>query len=253
MAIRYDSQLRGEIRRTVKSFNAKIRRLEAKGVSSALLPDSVSSKELREGFANRRDLRTRLQQLQEFTSAGETFTSEGGLVGTNKLFMYRQGEANKAVKEINKQYLRALNPNTMYPMMQGEYVNNLKSKMDYLSRDIEKMDIRQVQIFNKNLLTPEERTRRNEAFYQSYIKMVFYDGYRGAIDPDTVKELTELIYKIPPEKLLELYNTNPAIRGIADKYVEYKMQAGTITDAEIQDYLNSATAVLLEELSKLEQ
>ena len=253
MAIRYDSQLRGEIRRTVKSFNAKIRRLEAKGVSSALLPDSVSSKELREGFANRRDLRTRLQQLQEFTSAGETFTSEGGLVGTNKLFMYRQGEANKAVKEINKQYLRALNPNTMYPMMQGEYVNNLKSKMDYLSRDIEKMDIRQVKIFNKNLLTPEERTRRNEAFYQSYIKMVFYDGYRGAIDPATVKELTELIYKIPPEKLLELYNTNPAIRGIADKYIEYKMQAGTITDAELQDYINSATAVLLEELSKLEQ
>ena len=253
MAIRYDSQLRGEIRRTVKSFNAKIRRLEAKGVSSALLPDSVSSKELREGFANRRDLRTRLQQLQEFTSAGETFTSEGGLVGTNKLFMYRQGEANKAVKEINKQYLRALNPNTMYPMMQGEYVNNLKSKMDYLSRDIEKMDIRQVKIFNKNLLTPEERTRRNEAFYQSYIKMVFYDGYRGAIDPDTVKELTDLIYKIPPEKLLELYNTNPAIRGIADKYIEYKMQAGTITDAELQDYINSATAVLMEELSKLEQ
>ena len=253
MAIRYDSQLRGEIRRTVKSFNAKIRRLEAKGVSSALLPDSVSSKELREGFANRRDLRTRLQQLQEFTSAGETYQSEGGLVGTNKLFMYRQGEANKAVKEINKQYLRALNPNTMYPMMQGEYVNNLKSKMDYLSRDIEKMDIRQVKIFNKNLLTPEERTRRNEAFYQSYIKMVFYDGYRGAIDPDTVKELTDLIYKIPPEKLLELYNTNPAIRGIADKYIEYKMQAGTITDAELQDYINSATAVLMEELSKLEQ
>ena len=251
MAIRYDSQLRGEIRRTVKAFNAKVRRLEAKGVSAALLPDSVSSKEIQQGFQNRKDLRTRLQQLQEFTSAGETFKSEGGLVGTNKLFMYRQGEANKAVKEINKQYQKTLQLDTRYPMMQGEYVNNLKSKMDYLSRDIQKMDVSQVKIFNKNLLTPEERSKRNETFYQNYIKMVFYDGYRGAIDPDTVKELTDLIYQIPPEKLLELYNTNPAIRGIADKYIEYKMQSGTITDAELQDYLNSATAVLLEELNKL--
>lgn len=250
MAIRYDSQLRSEIRRTVKAFNAKIRRLESKGVSAALLPDSVSSKELQAGFNNRRDLRTRLQQLQEFTSAGETYKSEGGLVGTNQLFMYRQGEANKAVREINKEYQQTLKLDTRYPMMQGEYVNNLKSKMDYLSRDVEKMDIRQINIFNKNLLTPEERTVKNEQFYRSYIKMVFYDGYRGAIDPATMAKITELIYQIPPERLLQLYNTVPAIRGIADKYMQLKMQSNNVSDDEVQAYADSAIATLEEEISK---
>ena len=250
MAIRYDSQLRSEIRRTVKAFNAKVRRLEAKGVSSALLPDSVSSKELQAGFNNRQDLRNRLQQLQEFTSAGETYQSEGGLIGTNKLFMYRKGEANKAIKEINKEYLKNLKIDTRYPMMQGEYVNNLKSKMDYLSRDIEKMDVRQVNIFNKNLLTPEERNAKNEQFYNSYIKMLFYDAYRGSIDPATMRNLTDLVYQLSPQKLLELYHTDPAIRGIADKYMQYKMQNGNVSDDEVQAYAESAVAALEEEISK---
>ena len=66
MAIRYDSQLKAEIRKTVKAFNAKIRRLEQKGVSAALLPEAVSSKEIQRGITNRKDLRERLKQLPEY-------------------------------------------------------------------------------------------------------------------------------------------------------------------------------------------
>ena len=245
MAIRYDSQLKAQIRKTVKSFNAKIRRLEAKGVTSALLPETVSSKEIQQGFNNRKDLRTRLQQLEDFTSAGQTFESEGGLIGTNQLFMYRQGEANKAVKEIDKEYEKTLNLDTRYPMMQGEYVNNLKSKMDYLSRDVQKMDIRQINIFNKNLLTPEQRTKQNEQFYQNYMKMLFFDAYRGAIDPLTMSKITELIYQLSPSDLLKLYYTEPAIRGIADMYLKYKYESGNGED-EIKEYVQSAEAALQE-------
>ena len=153
MALRLDSQLKSEIRKTVKAFNAKIRRLEAKGVTAALLPDKVSSKELQLGFNSRRDLRNRLKQLQDFSSAGVTVESEGGLIGTNVLFQYRQGEANKAIQEIDKEYQKVLKLDTRYPMMQSEYTSNLRSKMDYLARDVQSMDIRQLNIFNKNLLT----------------------------------------------------------------------------------------------------
>ena len=103
MAIRYDSQLNAELRRAIRSFNAKIKRLENKGVSASLLPDKVSTKEIKAGILNRRDLRERMNQLNEFSSAGAVTESEGGLMGTDILFQYRQGEANKAVKEINKE------------------------------------------------------------------------------------------------------------------------------------------------------
>ena len=225
MAIRYDSQLNQQIRNTVKSFNAKVRRLESKGVSAALLPDTISSKEIKAGIRERGDLRTRLAQLQEFTSAGETFKSEGGLVGTPQLFQYRQGEANRAIKELNKEYQKVLKLDTRYPMMQSEYTSNLQSKMNYLARDVQKLDVRQVQIFNKNLLTAEQRGIRDDTFYNNYIKMLFFDAYRGAISPELVRKIIDNIEKIPPSRLLELYGTDPAFKEVSDKYQKYKNEA----------------------------
>ena len=168
MAIRYDSQLKAQIRKTVKSFNAKIRRLEAKGVSAALLPNKVSTKEIRAGIDNRKDLRKRLNQLGEFTSAGIVEETETGLLGTNELFMYRQGEANRAIEALQREYDKINNIETRYPMMQGEYAANLRAKMDYLARDIRTLDIKQINIFNKNLFTPEQKSLKDEQFYNNF-------------------------------------------------------------------------------------
>ena len=240
MAIRYDSQLNKQIRNTVKSFNAKVRRLESKGVSAALLPDTISSKEIKQGIRNRSDLRSRIAQLQEFSSAGATFKSEGGLIGTDVLFQYRQGEANKAIKELNKEYQKVLKLNTRAPMMQSEYTYNLKSKMDYLARDIQQMDVRQVQIFNKNLLTPEQRGIKEETFYNNFIKMIFFNAYRGDINPKLVRSIMDKIEKIPPSRLLELYGTDPAFRSVQERDMENKQEtytSGSKEDAE-NKYIN---------------
>ena len=239
MAIRYDSQLNKQIRDAVKSFNAKVRRLESKGVTSALLPKKISSKEIKAGIRERGDLRTRIAQLQEFTSAGDVFKSEGGIIGTPQLFQYRQGEANKAVKEINKEYQKVLKLDTRYPMMQSEYTSNLKAKMDYLSRDIQGLDVRQVQIFNKNLLSPEQRGIRDETFYNNYIKMIFFNAYKGALAPDLVKSIIENIEKIPPSRLLELVGTDPAFREITDKYKKLKNYTYSEEEAEDVDAFNN--------------
>ena len=237
MAIRYDSQLNKQIRKAVKSFNAKVRRLESKGVSAALLPDKISSKEIKAGIRNRGDLRSRIGQLEEFTSAGEIFTSEGGLIGTPMLFQYRQSEANKAIKELNKEYQKVLKLDTRFPMMQNEYTSNLKAKMDYLSRDIQGLDVRQVQIFNKNLLTPEQKGIKDETFYNNYIKMIFFNAYKGDLSPDLVRSIIDKIEKLPPSRLLELYGTSPAFRAVQERYMENKQEAyttGTKEDTQLK-------------------
>lgn len=254
MAIRYDSQLSQQIRKAVKSFNAKVRRLESKGVSAALLPDKISTKEIKAGIRSRSDLRTRLSQLQDFSSGGDVFTSQGGLIGTPTLFQYRQGEANKAIKELNKEYQKVIRMNTQAPMMQSEYTANLKAKMDYLSRDIQGLDVRQVQIFNKNLLTPEQRGIKDETFYNNYLKMLFYNAYRGDLSPELVRSIMDKISKIPPSKLLELYGTDPAFRAVQDRYMMNKNDAyASDEDKETKDkyeYLNQRAAEVIEELNK---
>ena len=250
MAIRYDSQLKAEIRKTVKAFNAKIRRLENKGVTSALLPNKVSSKEIQQGILNRRDLRSRLQQLQEFSSAGTTVESEGGLIGTDILFQYRQGEANKAIKEINKEYEKVLKLNTRYPMMQSEYTSNLRSKMEYLSRDIKSMDIRQVNIFNKNILTPEQRTIKDETFYNNFSRMLFFDAYKAALPASLISEIMQKLEKLSPSKILELFNTEPSFKAVTDTYQKGKREAEDVTDEETREQFEALNERLDEILAE---
>ena len=244
MAIRYDSQLKAEIRRTVKSFNAKIRRLEAKGVTSALLPDAVSSKEIQQGITNRRELRKRLQQLQEFSSAGTATESEGGLIGTDILFQYRQGEANRAIRELRKEYQQTQQVDTRYPMMLGEYGNNLRAKMDYLSRDIRKMDVRQVQIFNKNILLPEQKIIKEEQFYKNFEKMLFYNAYRGELDLSFIENIRQLT----PQQLLELYRTNPAFKIIVEGYLRFRQETGEDVDDDLQEAYKAANEAVKEKI-----
>ena len=248
MAIRYDSQLKSEIRKTVKSFNAKIRRLDAKGVSAALLPKKVSSKELRQGFDNRRDLRKRINQLNEFTSAGIVEETETGLLGTNELFMYRQGEANRAIQALQQEYNTIDNLETRYPMMKGEYASNLRAKMNYLARDIRTLDVKQVNIFNKNLLSPEERRIKDEQFYNNFQRMLFFNAYKGDIPPSLLRQISAYVERLSPQELLELHNTEPAFKAITEGYQRNKAETGEIDEQENKEAYNALLEKLIEKV-----
>lgn len=252
MAIRYNRQLKSDIRKAVQSFNAKIRRLQAKGVSSSLLPSTISSREIKAGITNRRDLRKRLAQLQEFSSAGEAFESEGGLVGTNVLFEYRQGEANKAIKALDKEFQKVIRMDSRYPMMQTEYASNLQAKMEYLSRDVRKLDLRQIQIFNKNLLTPEQKAVKDEQFYANYNKMIFFDAYKAGLDPRLIREISEKLERFTPAELLEMYNTEPAFKAVSDIYMKGKAEAGELSDEEAREQFEALNARIDEKLAAIE-
>lgn len=250
MAIRWNSQLKAELRKTVKSFNAKIRRLQQKGVTAALLPDMISSREIRQGITNRRDLEKRLAQLREFTSAGVVEKSEGGVMGTNELFLYRVGEANKAVRAIQEEYNRIEAIQTRYPMMKSEYQSNLESKMEYLSRDLRKLNIQQVQIFNKNLLTSEQKTIRDEQFYRNFNKMIFFNAYKASLPPSLVARIAANVDKFTPSELLELYATEPTFRSVKEMYEMGKQEGQEKSDEEVEEEYEALAERMEEKLAK---
>ena len=250
MAIRWNSQLKADLRRTVKSFNAKIRRLQQKGVTAALLPDMISSKEIQAGITNRRDLEKRMAQLREFTSAGVVERSEGGVMGTNQLFLYRVGEANKAIEQIKKEYEKIGSIQTRYPMMKSEYQANLESKMEYLARDIRKLDARQINIFNKNLLTTEQKTIRDEQFYRNFNKMIFFNAYKASLPPSLVASIASKVDQFTPAELLELYATEPTFRSVKEMYEMGKHEGQEKSDAEVQEEYEALNARMEEQIAK---
>ena len=248
MAIRYDKQLKNDIYKAVRSFNAKISRLEKKGVSASLLPDRVSTKSIKANYSNRRALRAHLKNLQEFSSKGQTFRSEGGVTGTTTLFQYNKKRANIAVKQLQREKQNLAEIPTRYPMMKSDQLRMLESKINYLKRDIYKLDIKQINIFSRNIETTIKSTEKNQIFHQNYNKMMTSIAYRAGLDTAYIEQLKEKMDKLPPNKLLELYRTMPAFQIIEwykpDESVE-------ISDDAVKETYDAIINILDEEILAL--
>ena len=250
MAIRWNSQLKAELRATVKSFNAKIRRLQNKGVTAALLPDTISSKEIQRGITSRRDLERRLSQLRDFTSAGVVERSEGGVYGTNQLFLYRVGEANKAINQIKQEYERIEAIPTRYPMMKSEYQANLDAKMEYLARDIRKLDVRQLNIFNRNLLTYEQKTIKDENFYNNFAKMIMFNAYQAGLPAELTSRILDKFDKFTPAELLEMYATEPTFNAVKEMYERGKKEGYQKDSQEVKEEYEALDARMAEKIAE---
>ena len=218
MAIRYNKQLNAEIHKAVRSFNAKVRRLQAKGVSAALLPDLISTKSIKANADNRRQLRNKLQALQEFSSRGQTFRSEGGVTGTTVLFEYNIKRANKATRQLQKEQKNLNEIPTRYPMMKSESSSLLQAKMNYLKRDIYKLDVHQINIYKRNIETTLKYKEKNQLFHENFNKMMMAVAYRAGLDRKFIKQIEDKMNMLSPEKLLEIYRTSPAFTMVTEKY-----------------------------------
>ena len=249
MPIRYDKQLKNEIYKAVRSFNAKVSRLEKKGVSAALLPDRISTKSLKANYSNRRALRAELKALQDFSSRGQTFRSEGGVTGTNMLFQYNKKRANKAVRQLQKE-LNALNQiPTRYPMMKSESASLLQTKINYLKRDIYKLDIKQINILIRNTEITNKYNEKNTIFHNNFNKMLMATAYRAGLSDTFIKRLQSKMDQIEANKLLELYRTVPAFTIVTEKYLGQK-DGVSEDDDETQDVYEAIEAKIDEVLSE---
>lgn len=249
MAIRYDKQLKNEIYKAVRSFNAKISRLEKKGVSASLLPDRISTKSLKANYTNRRALRAELKALQDFSSRGQTFRSEGGVTGTNMLFQYNKKRANKAVRQLQKE-LNALNQiPTRYPMMKSESASLLQTKINYLKRDIYKLDIKQVNILIRNTEIANKYNEKNTIFHENFNKMMMAVAYRAGLDQNFIKRIQDKMNLLSPDKLLELYRTSPAFTMVTEKY-RGQQDGAEEDDEEVKEIYEAAEAKLDEAIAE---
>lgn len=249
MAINYTENLNARIRKDVKNFNAKRKALFNKGVSAALLPAKASSKELRAGFTNRRDLMDRLRELEAFSAAGKVYRSAGGVKGTENLFKYVQRIGKKRATKISKrsENLKSAG-NTRYPVMLNEAVLNLQTKASYLGKNVQFLTPDQLRTYQKVLSKPEVDNARTELFYKNFYKMMLQEASQANVDPDVMIELLQQFKQLSPEELLEAYNANPEFRNIVEYSNTPKSNKGSIIDDES---LNNMLVVLRDRMPEI--
>lgn len=102
--IRWNPNEPEQLRKAVRNFNAKVKRLEAKyeGVSGVVIPEKVSYKEMRKLIGTRGDLQRELKSLQSFTQRGSEELVRANTEDTIYLTKWQNKELKARAKRINK-------------------------------------------------------------------------------------------------------------------------------------------------------
>lgn len=224
--MKYTKKQNAEIQRIVKSFNAKLARLERQNISN--LPEHVNVKDLKESFSNQRDLTRRLNQLSAFSAkSAKQFVR----VGKDKVKMSkwqrdifyanRRTAKRRLEREIGDyQRIIASRASKKAPIqsLKQETLKNKLDELDYLSRDISSLTKGQLKT---TLATSEKeinRFKRDTTFYNNFFDMMFKDAQVTGNKDERIESIRNKLSELTPDQLLMAYNSEPALKHFVEYY-----------------------------------
>ena len=209
-------EMNSELRKAVVSFNRKIKRLEAKGVSASLLPQRASVRTLKSAYRDSEALQRRLQQMATFTSRGSTRSNRKGVVGTDSMFDYRKLENKNMIQYYKDQLAASQGQKTKYKSKIKSYRTNLRAKIKYLSKSPENMDARGILQQSQNTLSPEILVKKNKIYRENYYRKMYEYAQIGEVDTRKVRALERKLDQIPDADFYRVIDTNPEFADIQD-------------------------------------
>lgn len=227
--IRYDRKLNSEIRKTINNYNAKIRRLEKKGID---VPDKIYKKDIvkiKEEATSRKELREILSDLNSFTKRG----SELKVENTN-LSRYEYDKIKRlqriANKNINKQLqeYETIIPTvfgkkqvlTSAEMKEDRYINLLARKQ-LINKKIEDISQKEVDKFIK-LLERNRKITDYKEWKNRYLEIFENTLQTYDIERDNINKLIDKLKEVNPIQFDKLIKTERSLTGILDYYALIK-------------------------------
>lgn len=240
MAIRYDKSLLQEIRRTVKNYQAKRKRVAEKG--GELLPDPAYVSNFLTDYTDRRTLLRELKRLQRYSERGaeEEVEFESGI----RLTRYQMGEYKREVmlakRNLTLQMKDYGDTRNLQPLGRSQY-QNLVDRYAYISRPIASLDKRQFEIFKHITFTESDTKRRRKRFYNNIMTMA--DEITYALPDDVANDFKKAVLSLSEKKLTGFINQDHYLHAIMDWY-EIIKAGGNIQNFEdsvinLTDYINA--------------
>lgn len=247
MAIRYDKKLSRELARTVRNFNAKVRRLER--LERELIPSRVSVASLKDEFTDRKELQRRLRELQGFSKRGaeDIITTSGGVRTTRYEFKLTKERARIAKIRLSRE-IRILGEATptvygkkqprKFVEMGSEELSNLQARRKSLDKDINRLDKQQYEQYRKRAdyeYQSWQFDKRQGKFFRSYMDILEKAAYMAGVPYEYVVHIQEALSKLSMAGFGRLMGLERAFKSIIDYYVVLKVQSGVLsTDDEAQ-------------------
>lgn len=247
--IRYDKQLNADIRRTVANFNAKVKRLEQAGVE--LIPDKISTRELKDLYTKRYELKRKLKELQRFSERGveEVIKTEGGVYMTKYALDNLKREVRRSQYRLTREATRIESQMGSYDLARRGALNLALTRKKLLSKDLTKVSKKEIEIIKTNINRILDYDNQSAIFQKNLIQMLISEGTFYGVPQDIIDELEKQLLSLTPEQLFRIFNENPRLRAITDYYPN---EGGTIESNRLSDILKELNEMLPQIIAEFE-
>lgn len=208
MAIRYDKQLNARIRKTVKNYNRRLKRLHSRGEAEFFKP--ITAKELKRSFENRNDLLYSLDRLERVRGDREAIDE------VIRRDMTRA--KHKLAVEVKRREEALALPH--FGLVTDPKLLIAKAKLAKLR------GVKRGKLSGKNLSTiahiagsvvqPDLQAR--DRFYENYFGMIKEMAEREGYPMEKFNQIKNKLGRLSPDELLDEYNEGLYIRQLVEVY-----------------------------------
>lgn len=239
---KFNSNLNADIRRTIKSFNQKIKRAEKRGEKG--LPELRSVREFKQQYATEKDAKRELAQLRGLLNNKQALqrhrTKEGTISNWEYDYIVKNLTDTKrwVDRELEKARLRVKDyPEHLYAIR--EDVLRLEDEKAYLERDIRNLTARELKTvgaIERRMKRSELKTITGRRFFMETLDSLL--TARGMSKTDRKNIYTKL-NSLSNDEFVELYKTHDIVGTIMAYYMpadgDVKILEDLSQDEEIEE------------------
>ena len=221
MAIRFDSAYNAEIRRVVRNFNQKRNRAIRRGFTH--LPPLLTVSELKSRYSTRTELNRELKLIERFNKekdeALRVVETSGGAKAIKWELEYLKANLNYAREYYDREIRNASNLDTELNVSKMEYINNMKTKRDYLTLELSELNPSQFRTFRSTINEALFANERNLKGYRNWMGEVELIMRQLGYDNKTINKFFEGFDQLSPEQFLNMYRQSAIVSRIYELYI----------------------------------
>lgn len=243
MAIKFDKAYNAEIRRVVRNFNQKRNRAIKRGYK--YLPPKMTVSELKSRYTSRSQLNRDLNALKRFNREGDkalkVVETSGGAKAIKWEYDYLKRNLKYAKEFYDREIEDAARLDTPMMVAKSEYINNLKSKRDYLNLELTELSQSQFRTFRNTINEYLYANERNMSGYRNWMNEVELIMRNLGYDNKTINKFFEGFNELSPRQFLTMYRQSQLVSRIYELYIptrDHSFRLST-TEEDAKDLINT--------------
>lgn len=243
MAIKFDKAYNAEIRRVVRNFNQKRNRAIKRGYK--YLPPKMTVSELKSRYTSRSQLNRDLNALKRFNREGDkalkVVETSGGAKAIKWEYDYLKKNLQYAKEFYDREIEDAARLDTPMMVAKSEYINNLKSKRDYLNLEFSELNQSQFRTFRNTINEYLYANERNMNGYRNWMNEVELIMRNLGYDNKTINKFFEGFNELTPRQFLTMYRQSQLVSRIYELYIPTKDHSFRLstTEEDAKDLINT--------------